>query len=415
MSSFPNTTSRPADGTADACASSWRPATVAVDAPCLAREWSGVAYWTAGAISGLRALLPRTAMHIFLGTRWVQEVPSPPMTAAGSARWRARAMRAARTVPGARAAWHGLCRSRFTAGVTEIAPDVILAVNYVPSAPADRVVPVVHDLSHIRLPQVHPADRVRRLERLLPPTLERAPVVVSVSHFTRREMVALLGIREERIIVAPPAVAPAFAPVNASVRGTVLRRLGLEDRRYFLAVGNLEPRKNLATLIAAYADLPPRVRTRHALVLAGGAGWGDAGLSTPVAQRLRQAGQLRLLGYVAPADLPALYAGATAFCFPSIYEGFGMPVAEAMACAAPVIAADATAIPEVAGAAGLLVDPHDPVAWTRALSDVAEDPARAETMRRLGPPQAARFTWQACGRALVDAFAAWAPERRTEI
>ncbi len=127
-------------------------------------------------------------------------------------------------------------------------------------------------------------------------------------------------------------------------------------------------------------------------------------LTDALAQGLRRSGQLRLLGYVVDADLPALYAGATAFCFPSLYEGIGMPVAEAMACQAPVLASNAAFVPEAAGGSGLLIDPRDVKAWTEALRRVVEDGALTARLRELGSEQAARFTWDACAESILPAF-----------
>jgi glycosyltransferase involved in cell wall biosynthesis len=380
------------------------PRVIAVDASCLLNSKGGVGHYTVESVRALMALLPETEFHIFLGHYWARTLPQEN-GAISTARWRSTAIRVARDLPFADASWRAFCRWRFQPYVAGLAPDAVLAPNYLPPAPCERTVPVVHDMSHVRIPGAHPRDRVNRL-RDLPETILRSPSVVTVSQFSKSEIVDLIGVAPDKIVVAPPGVGAQFRPMTEGERAETLHRYGLQDRGYFLAIGSLEPRKNLATLIAAYARLPAAVRAGHALVLGGGAGWGDAGLSGPEPERLRQAGQLRLLGYVPSADLPALYAGATAFCFPSVYEGFGMPVIEAMACATPVLSSNATAIPEAAGDAGVLLDPHDIGAWAIAMRDVAEDSDLARDLRSRGPRQAAQFTWARTALGIRDALAA---------
>lgn len=368
---------------------------------------SGVGQYTTCGLAALMALMPETAFHLFLGVRWSRALPQDGGPAMGAGGMMAAVADVARRLGPARAAWHRYCRLRFVSRVRALAPDLLYATNYLPPGPVPRsvpVVPVIYDLSHMRMPEAHPAQRVRRLGRLAALAPD-APAVVTISAFSKREIVALLGVAEDNVIVAPPGVSPAFGPVDPVRRRAVLAAHGLEDGRYVLAVGNLEPRKNLRTLIAAYARLPAALRQRHPLALAGGAGWGDAGTGDATAADLRRAGELRLLGYAPGGHLPALYAGAAAFCFPSLYEGFGMPVVEAMACGAPVIASTAASVPEAAGDAGISCDPRDGTAWTEALRRVLEDGAYAAALRAAGPRQAARFTWEACAAKTREAFA----------
>ncbi len=381
----------------------WPPRRVVVDAVSTTRQMSGVGHYTIGCVSALIERLPDTEFHLFLGWSWSATLPQVRSGESNKSVNLSRVIRFARQVPGARALWYDLRAWKFRSYAKNLGAEVFFAANYIPPAPCDPVVPVVYDLSHMRMPGAHPAGRVRWLNRL-DAVLDRAPAVVTISEFSKREIVELMGVAPERIFIAPPGVGEVFRPPAEAQRGEVLHRHGLEAGSYFLAIGNLEPRKNLKLLIEAYSRLPPRLRERHALVLGGGSGWGDAGLSDGLVQGLRRSGQLRLLGYVAGSDLPALYAGATAFCFPSLYEGFGMPVAEAMACQAPVLASNATSVPEAAGESGLSLDPHDVEAWTEALCRIVEDKALAARLRKLGPVQAAKFTWDACAESILPAF-----------
>ncbi|MFQ5773870.1 MAG: glycosyltransferase family 4 protein [Kiloniellaceae bacterium] len=368
-----------------------------MDASCLLGPRSGIGNYAANSVAELMRLLPETEFRLFLGYGWARALPAEESA-------KASAVSAARRLPVVRKVWRMLRGRRFVWSLHSNAPDVVYAPNYLAPAPCDPVVPVVYDLSHVRMPEAHPPDRVAWL-RNLDAALARAAAVVTISRFSKREIVDVYGVSPDKLVVAPPGVGSNFRPVAGEARRPVLQRHGLDERRYFLAVGNLEPRKNLTTLIEAYARLPGAVRDRYPLVVGGGAGWGEAGVTGGSAARLRRAGQLRLSGYLPSADLPALYAGAAAFCFPSLYEGFGIPVIEALACGAAVLASNATAIPEAAGEAGLLLDPRDLDAWTRGLQRIIEDEALAETLRARGPQQVARFTWTGCAGEILRAFA----------
>ena len=173
----------------------------------------------------------------------------------------------------------------------------------------------------------------------------------------------------------------------------MLRRYDLEDRSFVLSVSTLEPRKNLDGLLAAWRALPEPMQARMPLVVAGGSGWGTV-LADPVADRLRQSGRLRLLGHVPDADLSRLCARCAVFAYVSLYEGFGLPVLEAMGAGAAVVASATTGTGETAGGAALLVDPRDHVGIAAALFQVIEDAPAAARLRRAGLAHAATYTWQ---------------------
>jgi alpha-1,3-rhamnosyl/mannosyltransferase len=180
----------------------------------------------------------------------------------------------------------------------------------------------------------------------------------------------------------------------------VLDRLKLADRRYILAVSTLEPRKNFDRLLAAHDMLPIGLRNDLPLVIVGGAGWGGV-LDDSRADRARREGRLRLVGHISDADLAALYARASVFAFPSLYEGFGLPVLEAMAAGTPVVASSTTAVGEVAGDAAILIDPCDETALMRGLLDVTTDAARAAALRARGFVRAGEFGWDRTASVLI--------------
>lgn len=265
---------------------------------------------------------------------------------------------------------------------------------------AGPTVAVVNDVSWRRDPGAHPAERMAWIERNLPRALRQVTRWVAISHFTAEEAAAVLGLDRSRIAVVPLAASPAFHPVAAEVAAPVLAARGLADAGYILAVGTLEPRKNLERLAVAHAALPERLRRRFPLALAGSIGWGgvEAG---PCLARGVAAGDIRLLGRVTEAELVALYARAAAAAYVSLYEGFGLPVLEAMACGTPLVHASTTAVAETAGGAGLAVDPADPGAIAEGLRAVLEDRALGTRLREAGLARSTRFSWPATGERMA--------------
>lgn len=258
------------------------------------------------------------------------------------------------------------------------------AFNFVPPSSL-RIpwIPVIHDLSHMRFPDMHPVDRVLWLERFHD-RFREVPIVQTVSAFSQREIVALLNVPVERIRIVKPSIdRRRFDPLgDHRVETAVLTRFGLRPRGFFLSVCTIEPRKNLRTLVEAYARLPLRLRELFPLVLVGGQGWGRAGWPANL-DALERAGHVRFTGYVPGTDLVALYRNAKLFAYPSLYEGFGMPVQEALACGTPVAVSRGTACEEASGGLGALVEATDVTGWTKALADAIDNvigPERAAAL-----------------------------------
>ena len=240
-----------------------------------------------------------------------------------------------------------------------------------------------------------------RLQSTVRLAVRTSAVVVTPSEFSRGRLLHHFHLDPERVVVTPPGIRDVPAPTEATDAGPLRERLGL-PRAYVLCVGNQEPRKNIPRLIAAIA----RVRgmgMELGLALAGQRGSGARDVDAAIA-RHDAGGWVRQLGYVDDGTLAALYSDATLVAYVSVYEGFGLPLLEAMARGTPVVAGNLAAIPEVAGDAGLLVDPHDVLAIADALAAAATDGEVRERLRAAGPARAAAFTVTAMAEATVRAY-----------
>src|SRR5258706_6721658 len=279
--------------------------------------------------------------------------------------------------------------ARLSAELLAHAPDVLFVPAHVlplgaPLRRRMRTVVTVHDLGYLRFPEAHtPAQRLYlRLSTLW--SARAASRLIAISAATRDDLLRFAGVRPEKIAVVHHGLSPRFRPVaDAAAISAVQRRYGIAGehkvRPYVLYVGTVQPRKNLVRLIEAFAQTvqmtDPNLQSAICnlqLVIAGKRGW----LTDTIERRAAELGvaeRVRFTGYVADEDLPALLSGALAFVLPSLYEGFGMPVLEAMACGAPVLASNTSALPEVAGDAALLVDPTDTAAIAARLARLAAD------------------------------------------
>jgi glycosyltransferase involved in cell wall biosynthesis len=269
-----------------------------------------------------------------------------------------------------------------------------------PRLPCPAVV-TVHDVSYARAPELF-SRRDRALFRFVRPSLGRAARVIAVSEFTRTDACDLYGLDPERVVTVANGVSPRYRPVpDARDRGR--ERFGI-DAPYVLCVGALQPRKNVPLLVEAFARIGA-VAQGHSLVLAGGDRGGRPAVLDAV-HRARLAGRVHLLGHVDEHDLPALYSGARALAFPSLYEGFGLPALEAMACGTPVVASNTTGLAEAVGDAALTIDPLSAHDLSQALERVLGDEGLRDTLTTAGRARAAEFTWARSARATADVYRA---------
>ncbi len=257
----------------------------------------------------------------------------------------------------------------------------------------------VYDLSFLHFPERFPRLQRRYLQSQTKRSCRAAKRVVTISESGRHDVHNYYGVPLERIDVVYPGVDERFHPCSAEQIAQFRERQQLPEQ-FLLHVGTLQPRKNIPILVEAMAQLK---RPDLPLVLVGGKGWHYSEIFERIA-RLGLNKQVRLTGYVADEELPYWYSAATALVFPSVYEGFGLPVLQAMACGAPVVASNSSSIPEAAGDAALLFAPHDIEQLVSHLQAVLDDQQQAETMRRRGLAHAHQFTWQRAGAEMAAAF-----------
>jgi glycosyltransferase involved in cell wall biosynthesis len=362
---------------------------IAVDARALLGQSTGIGTYTRG-IS--RALAARNTLEVGLFTP--RPIPDPP--APGSAitlhadGHRFGTVWLQTTLPGRAAAWQA---------------NVLLAALTIGPARGDvPFVSVVHDLTAVTHPEWHSARTLIGFLPLWQRTLERAAGFLCVSETTAQELSATYPEIRSRVAVARNGVEESFFPLADSTAAERTRRRFASGRRFLLSLGTLEPRKNLESLVSACERLWSRRRARPDLVLAGGPGWKSGALHRRIA-RSPFRDKIHLPGYASRSLAADLYRAAEAFVYPSLAEGFGLPVAEAMACGTPVVASDIAALREVAADAALYAPPLDVGALDRAIERALEDDRERERLRAAGPARAGLFTWDAAAETTAAALA----------
>lgn len=275
-------------------------------------------------------------------------------------------------------------------------------LNVTPLAAPARHVVIVHDLSFLRVPETHPARRRWYLYAATRLSTHRASAVLADSCATRDDLIKYFGTKPHKVSVVYPGVAPEFRPRPPSEIHAFCADKGIRQP-FILSVGTIEPRKNVDVIVRAFARLQRERRYTGSLVIIGGQGW--MGVDLPDVIRSAQVTKhAQWLGYVKQEELPFWYSAADLLVYPSSYEGFGLPVLEAMASGTPVITSNRSSLPEVVGDAGLTVEPRDEAALANAMDKVLQSSGRRDAMRARGLARAQQFTWDSAADSCLDAY-----------
>lgn len=272
----------------------------------------------------------------------------------------------------------------------------------VPKFPGHKVA-TFHDLSPFTWAHCNTSKRIQFIRKEALNTLSSADALITDSNYTRQEIANYFNWPIERIHVVPLACSEEFRPRDATQCYPVLTKYGLTYQRYSLYVGTIEPRKNLLSLLDAYSKLPMTIRKHCPLILSGYKGWNNEEIFKRILVAERE-GWARYLGYLPATELPILFSGARTFCFPSLYEGFGLPVLEAISSGVPVVCSNSSSLPEVVGDAGLMCAPEDVDKLTQLILQANEDEAWRMDAIEKGLQRAGQFSWSLCAENTIKVY-----------
>jgi alpha-1,3-rhamnosyl/mannosyltransferase len=291
----------------------------------------------------------------------------------------------------------------FSKGTRIIKADLYHEPNFLAYKSNLPTVITVHDLSWIKFPEVHPPSRVKEMNRFFERGIKKAKYIITDAEFIRQEFIQHFNYPADRVTAIPLGVNESFFAYSRDETGATLIKNDLKHGNYILAVGTLEPRKNLSVAIDAFLLLPKELRQQYPLVIAGSKGWLLGGLEKKI-DSLIKSGEIKLIGYVRQDELPHIIAGALTLVFPSIYEGFGLPPLEAMACGVPVIASNSSSIPEVVGNTGILLNLYDTQGFADAMQSLIEDPHLRAILSQKALERSKQFTWEKCALSTLEVY-----------
>ena len=377
---------------------------IGIDYTSAVHQGAGIGRLTRGVIRALAEIDSRNQYTLFVQGREITyppSVPDPRNVASGIHNDNFREVRTRIDERWWNRIWHRLrlpIAVEWATGDLDLfhSPDFTLP----PVRQGTKTIVTVHDLSFLRLPDCFEPALLGYLVKNVPAALDRADWILADSESTKRDLVELLDADRERITVIYPGVEPRFHPLaDPGILDSVRTKYDLPDR-FILSLGTVQPRKNYAGLIQAL----DRMRDRElCLVIVGGKGWLYQDIFATV-EELGLQDRVVFAGFVDDADLPALYNLAEIFAFPSLYEGFGIPPLEAMACGIPVVTADNSSLPEVVGETGLLVDAQDIDGIAAAIDHVLADQDLRQRLIAQGRDRAQAFTWEKAAERLLDTY-----------
>lgn len=368
---------------------------IALNARVLQAPRTGIGQYVAALAQAL-AERPDIELDYFNGWGWSPELPQAALPRYS------RLASVARRVPGAYRVRRCLEQRRFNRGL-----DRDVALYHEPSLwPLSFDGPMVmtlHDLTHIRFPETQPRERLAEIERRIGEGVSRAKRILTDSHFVADEVRSHFGLPAEKVMVAPLGYAPRFRPRQANELQVTLGPLGLQAGSYLVCVGTLEPRKNLQLALRAHARLPQVLRSQYPLLIIGMPGWRQLRIDAEL-QAALASGDVRLMGYLDDQTLAEVLSGARLLLFPSLYEGFGLPVLEAMASGVPTVLTHSSSLPEVAGEAGSYVLPEDVEGMCEVVLRLLQDETEWQRLRDIGLCRAQQFSWHACAELTAEAY-----------
>jgi glycosyltransferase involved in cell wall biosynthesis len=348
---------------------------------------AGISWYTQNLLRHLPDADPTIGYTVFVGEKRYQGVPGTQL----------RVSRLPTHHPAVRIFWEQTIQPW---AVRRAGVDLLHGLALVgPVASARPLVVTIHDLSFVFYPQNFQFLKRLYLQFFTRLSVRMARRVIAISENTKRDVVQQYGIPAGKVDLVYYGLDPIFRSLPAAQVARFVTEQGLPER-FILFVGTLEPRKNVVRLIEAYAQLP---KGRPPLFLIGGKGWQYDDIFARV-EDLDLSGEVRFVGYVSAAELPWWYNAADLFVYPSLYEGFGLPPLEAMACGTPVVSSAVSSLPEVVGSGGLLVDPTDTEALASAMEHLVTDRDTHDSMRTAGLAQAQTFSWREAARRTVDSY-----------
>lgn len=368
---------------------------VALNASILRAPRTGIGQYVAELVSALAAE-SELELELFSGWNWSSQLPTAPLP--GYSQW---AGLAKRLVPNAYAVRRFIEQRRFMHGSGAV--DLYHEPSLWPFEFDGPMVMTLHDLTHVHYPETQPKDRLREINRQAARAVQRAQRILVDSQFIADEVCSHYGVATEKIVVAPLGCAARFHPRPPEVLRESLQCFAVEPYGYLLCVGTLEPRKNLTLALRAYECLPEALRARFPLLIVGMAGWHQDRFADLLTRGVSR-GQVRVLGYQSDEALAQLLAGARLLLFPSLYEGFGLPVLEAMASGTPTVLGSCAALVELAGDAGVYTDPDDERGYAQVIEQLLEDPHEWQARRVAGLQRAALFSWQRCATITATVY-----------
>lgn len=297
---------------------------------------------------------------------------------------------------------HKISFYKFFLRCEKIGVNVYLEPNYFIHFNYQPVVPIIYDLSMIRFPEMHTKERLKLFKKKLNKAIYQSNAIITISEFSKNEILDIFKINPNKIFVAPCGASSDFKLRNEAEVQKTLDLLNLKYRQFILVIGTFEPRKNLKNICEAYSQLSQELRQHYPLILCGAKGWGNIDLSKNTLELIEKK-EIRILDYVSDSTLHELTSSARVSCYISFYEGFGLPVLEAMQSGTPVITSNVSSMPEVAGDAGILVSPTNICEIQTAMENILSDDELMQTMIDKGLHQAQKFSWNKCAKTVLSA------------